>query len=35
MDNQVIAIVDDEEDIVELVSHHLKRDGFKVKEGWI
>lgn len=32
MDNKLIAIVDDEEDIVELVSHHLKRDGFKVKE---
>ncbi len=32
MDNQLIAIIDDEEDIVELVSHHLKREGFKVKE---
>ncbi|MGH7792739.1 MAG: response regulator, partial [Thermodesulfobacteriota bacterium] len=30
--DNVIAIVDDEEDIVELVSHHLKREGFKVKE---
>lgn len=32
MSEKVIAIVDDEEDIVELVSHHLKREGFKVKE---
>ncbi len=32
MTDKVIAVVDDEEDIVELVSHHLKRDGFKVKE---
>jgi DNA-binding response OmpR family regulator len=32
MNDKVIAIVDDEEDIVELVSHHLKRDGLKVKE---
>ncbi|MGH7807313.1 MAG: response regulator [Thermodesulfobacteriota bacterium] len=32
MSDNVIAIVDDEEDIVELVSHHLKREGFKVKE---
>ncbi|HEY7535934.1 MAG TPA: response regulator transcription factor [Thermodesulfobacteriota bacterium] len=32
MDNQLIAIVDDEEDIVQLLSHHLKREGFKVKE---
>jgi DNA-binding response OmpR family regulator len=32
MSDKVIAIVDDEEDIVELVSHHLKREGFKVKE---
>lgn len=30
--SKVIAIVDDEEDIVELVSHHLKREGFRVKE---
>ena len=32
MSEKVIAIVDDEEDIVELVSHHLKREGFRVKE---
>ena len=32
MSDNIIAIVDDEEDIVELVSHHLKREGFKVKE---
>jgi DNA-binding response OmpR family regulator len=32
MIDSVIAVVDDEEDIVELVSHHLKREGFKVKE---
>lgn len=32
MSEKLIAIVDDEEDIVELVSHHLKREGFKVKE---
>jgi DNA-binding response OmpR family regulator len=32
MGDNIIAIVDDEEDIVELVSHHLKREGFKVKE---
>lgn len=32
MTDKVIAVVDDEEDIVELVSHHLKRDGFKVKK---
>lgn len=31
MTDKLIAVVDDEEDIVELVSHHLKRDGFKVK----
>jgi two-component system phosphate regulon response regulator PhoB len=31
MTDKIIAIVDDEEDILELVSHHLKRDGFKVK----
>ncbi len=30
--SKVIAIVDDEEDIVDLVSHHLKREGFRVKE---
>ena len=29
---KVIAIVDDEKDILQLVSHHLKREGFKVKE---
>ncbi len=29
--NQLIAVVDDEKDIGELVSHHLKREGFKVK----
>jgi len=28
----VVAIVDDEEDIVNLVSHHVKREGYKVKE---
>ncbi len=28
---KVIAIVDDEKDILELVSHHLKREGFAVK----
>ena len=32
MAEKLIAIVDDEEDIVQLVSHHLKREGFKVKE---
>ena len=32
MSEQLITIVDDEEDIVELVGHHLKREGFKVKE---
>lgn len=32
MTERVITIVDDEEDIVKLVSHHLKREGFKVKE---
>jgi DNA-binding response OmpR family regulator len=32
MSDNIIAIVDDEEDIVELVSHHLKREGYKVKE---
>ena len=29
--DKLIAVVDDEKDIVELVSHHLKREGFKVK----
>ncbi len=29
--DQLIAVVDDEKDIGELVSHHLKREGFKVK----
>lgn len=29
---KVVAIVDDEKDILELVSHHLKREGYKVKE---
>ena len=32
MSEKLISIVDDEEDIVDLVSHHLKREGFKVKE---
>lgn len=32
MAEKLITIVDDEEDIVELVSYHLKREGFKVKE---
>lgn len=32
MIDKVVAIVDDEEDIVNLVSHHLKREGYKVKE---
>jgi DNA-binding response OmpR family regulator len=32
MSEKLITIVDDEEDIVELVGHHLKREGFKVKE---
>jgi len=32
MAEKVIAIVEDEEDIVELVSHHLKREGLRVKE---
>jgi len=32
MSEKLITIVDDEEDIVELVSHHLRREGFKVKE---
>lgn len=29
--NRAIAIVDDEPDIVELIAHHLKKEGFKVK----
>ena len=29
---KVIAIVDDERDILNLVGHHLKREGYKVKE---
>ena len=32
MSEKLITIVDDEEDIVKLLSHHLKREGFKVKE---
>jgi len=32
MSEKLITIVDDEEDILELVGHHLKREGFKVKE---
>ncbi|MGQ0793031.1 MAG: response regulator transcription factor [Deltaproteobacteria bacterium] len=32
MSEKVITIVDDEQDIVELVSHSLKREGYKVKE---
>ena len=32
MADKTVVIVDDEEDIVELVSHHLKREGFLVKE---
>ncbi len=32
MTEKLITIVEDEEDIVKLVSHHLKREGFKVKE---
>jgi DNA-binding response OmpR family regulator len=32
MSDKVVAIVDDEEDIVNLVSHHVKREGYKVKE---
>jgi DNA-binding response OmpR family regulator len=32
MTEKLITIVDDEDDIVKLVSHHLKREGFKVKE---
>jgi DNA-binding response OmpR family regulator len=30
--NKLIAVVDDEPDIVELVAHHLKKENFKVKE---
>ena len=30
--DKVIAIVDDEKDILNLVSHHLKREGYKTKE---
>ena len=30
--NKLIAIVDDEPDILELVSLHLKKSGFTVKE---
>ena len=29
---KVVAIIDDEKDILDLVSHHLKREGYKVKE---
>jgi len=29
---KVIAIVDDEKDILDLVGHHLKREGYKIKE---
>lgn len=32
MSEKTVVIVDDEQDIVELVSHHLKREGFLVKE---
>ena len=32
MSEKTIVIVDDEQDIVELVSHHLKREGYLVKE---
>jgi DNA-binding response OmpR family regulator len=32
MPEKTVVIVDDEQDIVELVSHHLKREGFLVKE---
>ncbi len=32
MSDKVVAIVDDEEDIVNLVSHYVKREGYKVKE---
>jgi len=30
--DKVIGIVDDEKDILNLVSHHLKREGYKTKE---
>lgn len=30
--NKLIAIVDDEPDIVELIAHHLKKEKFKVEE---
>ena len=30
--DKVIAIVDDEKDILNLVGHHLKREGYKTKE---
>ncbi|HID92672.1 MAG TPA: response regulator, partial [bacterium (Candidatus Stahlbacteria)] len=29
---KLVAVVDDEKDIVELICFHLKREGFKVKE---
>lgn len=29
---KIVAIVDDERDILNLVGHHLKREGFKIKE---
>lgn len=29
--NKLIAVVDDEPDIVELITHHLKKEGFKVR----
>lgn len=29
--DKLIAVVDDEKDIVDLVNHHLKREGFQVK----
>ena len=32
MTEKLITVVDDEEDIVKLVGHHLKREGFQVKE---
>ncbi len=32
MMDKLIAIVDDEKDILNLVSHHLKREGYKTKE---
>lgn len=30
--NKLIAVVDDEPNIVELITHHLKKEGFKVRE---